>query len=384
VTPKLRVLLSGRFSDGDFGGLERHVRSLAHALSADCDFVNVVGSRTWAFVQDESTGCPTYKMPALFHLTSMPVCPTMPWWMHSLHRQTPFDLIHLHLPDPMAHLSALALPRSIPIVVTWHSDIVRQARLMRLYRPLQDRLLLRAACIIAPTPAHFATSSELQRLGRVEKHRVVPFGIDTAQFGALHPDRDMIRGRFSSPLVFALGRHVYYKGFEYLIEAMAQVPDAELALGGTGPLTPALKQRALDRGLGSRVHFLGRIPDEQLPGWYQACDVFCMPSVERSEAFGIVQIEAMAAGKPVVCCDLGNGVTYVNSHEVTGIVVPPRDSAALAAALRRLLADPGLRDRLGTRGFQRVTEEFSMTALRKGTLNVYREAIGDARSSASH
>jgi rhamnosyl/mannosyltransferase len=378
TTGKLHVLLTGRFSDADFGGLERHVRSLPHALSEDCDFVNVVGSRRWHFEHDQSTGCPTYKLPALFHVTSMPICPTMPWWMWKLHRARPFDLVHMHFPDPMAHLASLVLPRSLPVVITWHSDIVRQERLLKLYRPLQDAILKRAAAIIAPTPAHFATSSELMRLPISDRFRTVPFGIDVQTFARQHPMAAAIRARYPEALVFALGRHVYYKGFEYLIDAMEATPGARLLLGGTGPLTDSLHQRAASSRAADRITFLGRIPDEDLPAYYQACDVFCMPSVERSEAFGIVQIEAMAAGKPVVCCELGNGVTYVNRHGVTGLVVPPRDVPALAGALRALVDDAAMRASLGAQGRMRVDAEFSMQALRRGTLEVYQEALGRA------
>lgn len=376
----LRVLLSGRFSDEDFGGLERHVRSLVQALGEDCEFVNVVGSRTWRLERDESTGCPTYKVPALFHITSMPVCPSMPWWFAKLNRAHRFDLVHLHLPDPMAHLAALVLPRPLPIVLTWHSDIVRQKRLLQLYRPLQDRLVRRAAAIIAPTPMHFESSPTLARLGLDKRCHVVPFGIEVATFRTPHPAARTLRARYSERLVFALGRHVYYKGFEYLIEAMGRLDNARLLLGGTGPLTDSLKGLAKSRGVLDRVDFLGRIPDAELPAYYQACDVFCMPSVERAEAFGIVQLEAMAAGKPVVCCDLGNGVNYVNLDEITGIVVPPRDPSMLAAALHRLLENRALRERLGAQGFDRVGREFSTQALRDGTLAVYRSALRAGRT----
>jgi rhamnosyl/mannosyltransferase len=376
ASERLRVLLTGRFSDDDFGGLERHVRSLVQALAADCDFVNVVGSRQWHFEFDHSTGCPTYKLPALFHITSMPVCPTMPWWMWKQHRNRPFDLVHMHFPDPMAHLSSLVLPRDLPVVITWHSDIVRQERLLKFYRPLQDAVLRRVAAIIAPTPSHFSSSAELGRLSLAERFRVVPFGIDVPTFANPHPKAQEIRARYAEPLVFGLGRHVYYKGFDYLIDAMALLPGVRLLLGGTGPLTESLHQRAASCEATERITFLGRVPEADLPAYYQACDVFCMPSVERSEAFGIVQIEAMAAGKPVVCCELGNGVTYVNRHGATGLVVPPRDAPALAGALRTLIDDRALCARLGAQGRARVDAEFSMEALRRGTLLVYQEALG--------
>jgi rhamnosyl/mannosyltransferase len=296
--------------------------------------------------------------------------------MWKLHRARPFDLVHLHFPDPMAHVSSLMLPRDLPVVITWHSDIVRQERLLKLYRPLQDAMLRRAAAIIAPTPSHFASSIELARLSLSNRFRTVPFGVDVPPFARRHPMAAEIRARYPEALVFALGRHVYYKGFEYLIDAMEATPGARLLLGGTGPLSDSLRQRAAAGRAADRITFLGRIPDADLPAYYQACDVFCMPSVERSEAFGIVQIEAMAAGKPVVCCELGNGVTYVNRHGATGLVVPPRDAPALAGALRTLIDDRALCARLGAQGRARVDAEFSMEALRRGTLLVYQEALG--------
>jgi rhamnosyl/mannosyltransferase len=123
------------------------------------------------------------------------------------------------------------------------------------------------------------------------------------------------------------------------------------------------------------VAFVGRIPEEELPAYYQACDIFCLPSVERSEAFGIVQVEAMAAGKPVLCCQLDNGVNWVNPHGVTGLAVAPRDPPALAAALRQLFADEPLRRALGAAAARRASENFSLAALGAGTLAVYRRSV---------
>ncbi|MEX2241714.1 MAG: glycosyltransferase, partial [Burkholderiales bacterium] len=124
-----------------------------------------------------------------------------------------------------------------------------------------------------------------------------------------------------------------------------------------------------------RVELVGRIPDRDLPAWYHACDVFCLPSVEPAEAFGIVQVEAMACGRPVLCCELGNGVNWVNRDGETGIAVPPADPAALADALARLQADPALRARLGEAGRRRAFDVFSAEAMARATLAVYREVL---------
>ena len=167
----------------------------------------------------------------------------------------------------------------------------------------------------------------------------------------------------NQPLVFALGRHVGYKGFDVLIRAMAQLPQARLALGGTGPLLAQHQALARELGLGDRVHFPGRIADADLPAWYHACDVFCLPSVGLTEGFGLVQLEAMACGKPVVCSALGNGVNYVNRNNETGFSFPVGDPVALAKMIEVLLDSPQLARQMGLAGRAVATEQYSLDAM---------------------
>ena len=375
---KLRVLLFGRYADAEFGGIERHVRSLVQALRHDVEYVNLVEGR--GLEAGPPWDCPVVHTRSVAVVASQPICPGMPFTVRRLQREHGFQIAHLHLPDPMSHLAALALPRSVRFVLTWHSDIVKQRRLFQFYRPFLENLIARSAAVIAPTPAHFEAMPQLGTLVPEEKRVVVPFGFDLAPFGTPHPGADALRRRFGRNIVFALGRHVYYKGFEYLVRAMAQVPDAVLVLGSSGPLTESLKAAAASAGVAQRVRFVGRIAEEELPAYYQACDVFCLPSVEPSEAFGIVQVEAMAAGKPVVCTALGNGVNWVNPPDVAGLTVPPRDERALAGALNRLFSDAALRERLGSSARQRAVQQFSLAALREGTLAVYERALNRPRT----
>jgi rhamnosyl/mannosyltransferase len=334
-------------------------------------FVNLVPSRDGPARDHRLGESVVYEVPAFSLAYNAPISPTMPWRAWQLHREWRFDLAHLHFPDPMSHAAALALPRSLPIVVSWHSDIVRRKRFRALYRPFVERILRRAAAVVVGTPAHFRSSEVLPVSGVQDKLAQVPYGVDFSRFAHAGPGVARIRRRFGERIVFALGRHVYYKGFEFLLESMAALPDAHLLLGGEGPLTGKLRDRAADLGVAGRVTFLGEIPDEQLADFYFACDVFCMPSVEPAEAFGLVQVEAMACSRPVVCCELYNGVTYVNRHNETGLVVPPRQPAALADALRRLLDDATLRERLGNAAAERVRREFSLQAQCEAMLKVY-------------
>lgn len=132
---------------------------------------------------------------------------------------------------------------------------------------------------------------------------------------------------------------------------------------------------ATELGLAKRVTFIGEVPEEELPLYYHTCDIFVLPASERSEAFGIVQLEAMACGKPVICTELGTGTSYVNIHGLTGLVVPPRDPAALAGAIERLLSDRGLREEMGQRAKERVEKEFSHERMINSTLALYEEVF---------
>ena len=373
----MKVLHFGRFYGGNFGGLERHVALLLRGLTRSIHVDNLVASEDLSMTRIEVDGCRVYKAPSLGIAAGAALCPTMPWWARKLHRQERYDIAHLHFPDPMSHLAALALPRGIKLVISWHSDVVRQKNLLKLYRPFLDRIVARADAIIAATPLHFSSSTQLTACADRSRLRVVPYGIDFLPFEQLRAIAAgrALRARFAGRrLIFAIGRHVYYKGLEFLVRAMPRVrPDAVLLVGGHGPLTESLKALAQSLRLGDRAIFLGRIADEDLPAHYHAADVFCMPSVERSEAFGQVQVEAMACRKPVVCCDLGNGVNYVSRHGVTGLVVPPRDPGALARALNELLDDERTREKMGEAGYTRAKREFTLDNMWSGTLQVYRE-----------
>lgn len=369
----MRVLHLGRFYNDQFGGLERHVDQLLRGLSPYCQIDNLVAHDRWAYERVDLEGYVVHKVPSLGTFAGTAICPTMPFKARALHRTYGYDIVHLHFPDPTGHLVSYWLPREVRLVITWHSDIVRQKRLLTMYRPFLNQIIQRADAIIAATPRHFSSSVQLSVSRHPERFHVVPFGLD---YGALdmaarrEDETRALRGG-ASRIVFAVGRHVYYKGYDYLIRAMAAVPDAVLWMGGAGPLTSELKTLTSDLGLTNRIRFLGRIPDGDLPLYYHACDVFCLPSIEVAEAFGLVQLEAMACAKPVVCCELNNGVSYVNQNGKTGLVVRPRDPDALAAALNTLLGNTALRQEMGQYGFERAHNDFGVKAMVDGTLGVY-------------
>lgn len=377
----IRVLHFGRFYNDRFGGSERHVAALLPGLmERGIEVANVVANDHFAKEVIRPEGYPIYKMPSLGLVAGTALCPTMPLFARRLCEEKQFDIAHLHFPDPLTHLVAYALPRSVKIVIGWHSDIIRQQRLLKFYRPFLDNIVGRANAVIAATPKHFSSSTQMGAISDPSRKHVIPYGIDYAPYEDTRNIQEGASIRNQHPgrkIIFALGRHVYYKGFEYLIRAMAQLDDAVLLLGSSGPLTEDLRTLAAEILPPDRVKFLGRVPDAQLASYYHACDIYCMPSTQPSEAFGLVQIEAMACGKPVVCCELNNGVTYVNQHEQTGLVVPPADPDALAGALRRLLDNPDEAKRFGAAGKRRAYEHFNIPDMCDKTVAVYRSILTD-------
>jgi rhamnosyl/mannosyltransferase len=376
LSTKPNILCFGRFYDDIPGGMQRHVENLFISLADKVNFVHLVPSRDRKSARFSLHDVPVIRMASLNLDGSVTFTPGLLYEAARLHRQYHFDMVHLHFPDPMSHLAAMCLPADIPRIITWHADITRQKILFMFYRPFLVRALHNAAAIVVATPNHISSSNELCRLEEKHKCHVIPYGFDLHRFLEPHDNTATIRKTFPGQRIFALGRHVYYKGFDVLIKAMQQIgQNAHLILGGTGPLTAQLQNKAALYGVTDRVHFVGHIPEENLPAYYQACDIFCLPSVSKAEAFGIVQVEAMACGKPVISTTLGNGVDYVNQDGITGMTAPPDDADALAEKINLLLGDDSLRQKLGRQARERATDEFSLEKMGLSTLALYRDVL---------
>jgi rhamnosyl/mannosyltransferase len=271
-------------------------------------------------------------------------------------RKSMADIWHAHFPNPLADVAVLRAPKKARLVVTYHSDIIRQAGLMNFYGGIVDRVLARADKIVVATPRQIEFSPRLQSWRK--KIEVIPFGIDLARLTAPAALPEKFAAPSRRPILLTVGRLVGYKGHRYLIEAMQNV-DATLWIVGSGPLENELRREAWRLGVAERVEFFGEVGDSELPALYQACDVFVLPSISANEAFGIVQVEAMACGKPVISCDLKSGVPWVNQHEVTGLVVPPCEAQSLASAIKRVADDPSEARRLGDAGRERALTQFT-------------------------
>jgi rhamnosyl/mannosyltransferase len=350
--------------------MESHVELLVRLTRAEVDVEVIVSNDGPETVRETVEGVPVTRVGTRLRLASASFGPGMAKAI----RAADADVVHFHHPNPPAVLSYLgARPRG-RLVVTYHSDIVRQRVLGPLFSPLLHRFLARADAIVASSPGYAASSPVLRR--HAPKVRVIPFGIDAAELAAVDAaEVAAVRARYGPRIVLAAGRLVYYKGFEYLVRAMRRV-DAHLLVAGDGPLLGELRRVAAEAGVEGKVTLLGRVPD--LRPLYHAADVFALPSVARSEAFGIVQMEAMACGVPVVNTALDTGVPFVSPHGVTGLTVPPADADALADALTALLDDAALRERLGRAGRERVAGELNAARMARRTLALYAEVAAAA------
>jgi glycosyltransferase involved in cell wall biosynthesis len=354
------------------GGIENHVKVLAEAQAARGYDVSVlVTSRDRRTHVEMIGGVRVLYAARLATISSAPVSLAM---FTLLRREMP-DIVHLHFPYPPGEVANLFMGRAHHTVVTYHSDIVRQRFLRLLYAPMMHQVLVRADRILATSPNYIASSPVLSRWQT--KCTVVPLGIDPTPFEDPAPSdsfRERVRGKGKGVLLF-VGHLRYYKGLSYLLQALREIPNARLLVVGVGPMERPWRVLAQELGLEGRVQFVGDVPGAELPFYFAVCDVFVLPSSERSEAFGLVQLEAMAAGKPVVCTELGTGTSFVNVNGATGFVVPARDPRALASAITRLIADDGLRARMGAAGRARVHQEFLVEEMVDRVVAMYKDLI---------
>jgi glycosyltransferase involved in cell wall biosynthesis len=367
----VRVLHVGKFYPPHKGGMETHLHALCGQLRGQVDVEVLVSSDDRHTTEEVVDSVKVTRVGTLFDFAAAPVCPETVGRI----RESRADIVHIHLPHPTAILAYLASGHRGRLVFTYHSDIIRQKVLSKLFWPVLRKAMDRADAVIVASPNYVESSPVLQKFEA--KCRVIPFGISLEQFDQVDTEEvAKIRQRFGPRIVLGVGRLIYYKGFEHLICAMKEV-DGHLLIVGDGPLRGSLEREAEKAGVGGRVTFLGNV--EEVVPYYHAADVFVLSSVARSEAFGIVQLEAMACRKPVVNTRLDSGVTFVSVDGVTGLTVPPEDSRALAGALNNLLGNTALSAEYGRAARLRVEREFSLEVMTRRTIQLYDEVMSKPR-----
>lgn len=283
------------------------------------------------------------------------------------------DVIHYHFPWPLMDLLHFLAGVKKPVVVTYHSDIVRQKHLMRLYSPLMHRFLKRADRIVAASPNYLATSPVLRQYR--DKTVVIPYGLDKRSYP--QPDADRLahwKAQCGERFFLFVGVMRYYKGLHILLEA-AQGTDYPIVIVGAGPLEAELKAQAQRLGL-RHVKFLGRLGDEDKVALLQLCTAIVFPSHLRSEAFGISLLEGAMYGKPMISSEIGTGTSYINIHEETGLVVPPSDPAAFRDAMGQLWNSPERCAQMGRNAEARYEALFTSTRMGQQMAHLYRDLLG--------
>lgn len=372
----------GKYYKPDNGGIESVTLSLARGASLAGYNVTVV-----CFANNSSEGLEfldgvkVLRSFAFRLIASQPV--GLRYFMDCIRSAKGADLVHLHMPNMLAAFCALLIAPKVRLLVHWHSDVIDKGFLGKLLFPLQYLLLLRADVVVATSSSYVDSSFFLSHFGA--KVKVIPIGIDAKKAPKLLirlPEKlDIFINE--NKVILAIGRLVPYKGFEFLILAAKNlVPDARLVIVGDGPLRMSLEALIKDSFLEDRVMLAGRLDDHQLNLLLHRASVYCMTSINKAEAFGVVMLEAMSCGLPVVATNIvGSGVPWVNQHGYSGLNVAIKDSKSLAQACNQILRSESLRSQFSQGAKQRFYNEFTADIAIYRTLNLYNSLLDPEISS---
>jgi glycosyltransferase involved in cell wall biosynthesis len=371
----------GKYYFPDDGGIESVTHSLAkgavmagHAVSVVC-FEKSTGNKT-----EMSEGVLIIRVPIAISIAAQPL--GVKYFFRALSAAKKADLVHLHVPNMLGALCALFIPQKVKLLVHWHSDVINKGFLGKLLRPLELALLRRANCIVATSQVYADASETLASFQN--KITVVPIGVSDVK----HDDGDsklpsalevQIGGR---QIVLAVGRLVPYKGFSVLIEAAQDFSEsAVVIIVGGGPLQSELQKAIKHNGVNDHVILAGRLSDAQLHTLFERATLYCLPSNSRAEAFGVVLLEAMAYGLPIVASDIpGSGVPWVNQHGLSGFNVPVGNPKALANSCNQILTSGELRSTLSKSAHQRFLAEFTEEISVRRMMVVYDHLCRDSQN----
>lgn len=352
----------GKYYEPDVGGIESVTLSNATAAAAKGHHVTVVCFRkTPAAFHEIRAGVRVLRAPVAASIASQPISLHYLWLCFREARNA--DIVHLHTPNMLGALCSLLIGKKTVLLVHWHSDVVEKGILGHLLRPLERLMLRRANHVVAGSEAYANASLLLRPL----KHKTtaIPYGVPD-RFASVQSREEALPENISRfigvrRLIISVGRLVSYKGFDVLIRAAVKLPsDAVVVIVGNGPLRQELQELIEDVGVVDRVMLAGRLEDSDLNALYKKASIYCMPSISRAEAFGVVLPEAMTFSLPVVATEIqGSGVPWVNLHEVSGLNVAPGDADALAQACASLLTNDEKRKCLGMGARHRYETEFS-------------------------
>jgi len=353
---KPKILHIGKYYYPFRGGIERAMKDICDYLKDEFEFTVLVSNEEKIETIEYINDTKVIRIPRLAKYSNMPVSISFIKWLKKLD----YDLIHVNMPTPIAELFCLLHKTNKKILATYHCKMYKTGT--SLYLPFQKMFLKKTDKIIVATKGLYSNSEILHNFK--DKIEFIPLSVESSKFSYRenienpYPDSD------KTFKILFVGRLTEYKGLGYLIESMKYTgDDSQLHIVGTGKLENELKELVNTLRLDDRVKFYKGIDDDSLVGFYQYCDVFVLPSVNVGEAFGIVQLEAMAAGKPVINTYLKSGVPEVSINNETGFTVEPKDSEALAGAINKLKSDKKLCEKFGQNGINRVKKYFDKNVI---------------------
>jgi rhamnosyl/mannosyltransferase len=366
----MKILQINKLYYPAIGGVESVVQNIAERLNGQDDFiVDVLACQNKGGRQTENiNGIKIYRAASFGKILGMPISLDFFRLSFKLFRQ--YDKIIIHYPFPLASFICPFIPKR-KLIICYHSDIIRQKISRIILSPLIKISLKRASLILAGGNNIIKYSSWLYPLAK--KCRVLPYGTQ-ANFQTADEEKSLIlKKKYSNGkiLLLAVGRLVYYKGFTYAIKAMGDI-DAKLLIIGTGPEEKKLRQIIKDKKLENKIEIIGT--QERLAPFFLAADIFLFPSIARSEAFGLVQLEAMAAGKAIINTYLHTAVEEVSQNNISGVTIKPKDSQALATAINTLIANPELRNKLGAQGQERYQKHYRLEIFTQNLKNILKSS----------
>ena len=368
----LKILHLGKFYPPVRGGMETILQTLCRGVPHTVQTRALVMNPSNETRHDVVDSVPVTRVRSPLTLGAVAVAPTLPLWL----ARAEADLVVLHEPNPMALVAYFVARPKVPLIIWYHSEVVRSAWRYRLfYRPLLEFALRRVARVVVASPPMKDAPALVEYR---TKCVVIPYGLDSDRYqptATVTARADALREHARGPILLFVGRLVPYKGLEVFLRALPGL-EAQTVIVGDGPLRGALETMVRKLGIGDRVHLAGEVSDQERLAWLHACAALVLPSTTRQEAFGIVQLEAMLCGRPVVSTDLPTGVPWVNVHGRTGLVVRAGDPASLRGALDHLLDDGGLSQALGAAARARALETFTADRMCAAVLALYQDLCG--------
>jgi rhamnosyl/mannosyltransferase len=353
------------------GGIEQVINQIARGsnkLGVQTDVLSLTPQRAARTI--EIDGYFVHRAKLDFQIASTGFSASVFWRFSQLAKHA--DVIHYHFPWPFMDVVHFATRVKKPTVVTYHSDIIKQQKLLKLYRPLKNKFLASVDRIVATSPNYLGSSNVLAKFS--DKVSVIPIGLDKTTYPTPTPERlGYWRDNLGPKFFLFVGVLRYYKGLHILIEA-AQGTDYPIVIVGAGPIEAELKAQAAQLGL-RNIHFLGQLPDEDKVALLTLCYGVVFPSHLRSEAFGISLLEGAMYGKPMISSEIGTGTTFINIADETGLVVPPNDHLALKQAMQYLWEHPQQAAEMGKRAEERYWTHFTADQMVQSYVELYDDLI---------